>query len=423
MHKTHYLDLKESITYHRLSNGLSIAIIEKKEFKTSSFFLAIPYGSLDVYQEDEHSNYQNSLGVAHFLEHKLFENNNGLDIMEAFTDLGAYVNAFTSHNETVYTFSSVKNIYKGLNLLLDFVQHFEITEESVEKEKGIIIQELNMYAQMPEQRLIFESYQSLYHQHPIRYDIGGDEENVNNISREELLDIYKRNYHPQNSLLVCVSALSAKTLIEIIENNQKTKVFEPILPIQRSVVNEELTVFKAHSTFEMDIQASKMTYTFKLSHLSLDETINLKREWTLRFACELIFSSINEKYQTWMDENRIHDYFGYEIEINKAYGFVMFYGESENKEDFKSLINEGLNSSLELFKDDFMGLKRRYTAMMIRSLNDHDDYAISLIRSTFLKIPFEYQFDVLDQIQFDDVVKAFESIKNYPNSFVFMKKK
>ena len=131
--------------------------------------------------------------------------------MEAFTDLGAYVNAFTSHNETVYTFSSVKNIYKGLNLLLDFVQHFEITEESVEKEKGIIIQELNMYAQMPEQRLIFETYQSLYHQHPIRYDIGGDEENVNSITREELLDIYKRNYHPQNSLLVCVSDLSAKT--------------------------------------------------------------------------------------------------------------------------------------------------------------------------------------------------------------------
>lgn len=423
MHKTHYIDLNETIVYHRLENGLSLAIIEKKGFKTSSFFLATPYGALDVYQEDDQKQYSNSLGIAHFLEHKLFENNNGIDVMEAFSELGAYVNAFTSHNETVYTFSGVKNIEKGLNLLLDFVQQFDVTEASVEKEKGIIVQELNMYNQMPEQRLINETYQALYNNHPIRFDIGGDEASVNSISREELIEVYQRNYHPQNSLLVCVSHLKAQDLIKMIENNQIHKTFMNKRLVKRSLTNENTEVNKAYSEFEMDINASKMTYSFKLAHLSSDESVNLKREWTLRMACELVFSSINENYQTWLDKNRIHDYFGYEIEVNKAYGFVMFYGEGEDKDDFKALIDEALKTDLNQFEEDFIPLKRRYNAMLIRSLNDHDDYAVSLIRSTFANIPFEYQFDVLDQIRFEDLKQTFETILKNPSSFVFMKKK
>ncbi len=423
MHKTHFIDLNETIVYHRLNNGLTIAIIEKKVFKTSSFFLATPYGALDVYQEDEQKNYQNSLGVAHFLEHKLFENNNGLDVMEAFSKLGAYVNAFTSHNETVYTFSSVKNIKKGLNLLLDFVQSFDVSEASVEKEKGIIIQELNMYNQMPEQRLINETYKALYQNHPIRFDIGGDEESVTNITREELIEVYQRNYHPQNSLLVCVSALNPSKIIRMIEENQNSKQFASKAMVKRSIIDEPSDVFCKEVDFDMDIKSSKCTYTFKLNHLSSDESINLKREWTYRLALELVFSSINKNYQVWLDENRVHDYFGYEVEVNKAYGFVMFYGETEDKVDFKALIDETLKTNLTSFEEDFVALKRRYKAMLIRSLNDHDDYAVSLIRSMFNQIPFDYQFDVLNQIQFEDCIKAFETIKNYSNSLVFMKKK
>lgn len=423
MHKTHYINLKEHITYHQLENGLSIAIIEKKGFKTSSFFLAFPYGSLDVYQEDNHQKYENSLGVAHFLEHKLFENNNGIDVMEAFNQLGASVNAFTSHNETVYTFSSVKNIKKALNLLLDFTQAFDVSEDSVNKEKGIINQELNMYLQMPEQRLIYETYRSLYHIHPIQYDIGGDEASVNAITRSELIEVYQRNYHPQKSLLVCVSHLPAASLIKIIEDNQSQKQFEAMPLVKRSLIDEPNVVKRENFDFEMSIQASKLTYSFKIDHLSLDESVNLKYEWSLRMALELIFSSINDDYQNWLDKELIHDYFGFEVEVNKAYGFILFYGESESVDDFQTLINEGLKTDLSLFKDDFNDLKKRYKSMLIRSLNDHDDYAVSLIRSNFANIPFEYQFDVLDQIHFEDIQQSFNNIQNYSNCIVLMKKK
>ncbi len=423
MHKTHYIDLKENITYHQLSNGLNIAIIEKKGFKTSSFFLAFPYGSLDVYQEDNEKKHSNSLGIAHFLEHKLFENNNGIDIMGAFNELGASVNAFTSHNETVYTFNSVKNIKKALNLLLDFTQTFDVSVESVEKEKGIINQELNMYLQMPEQRLIYETYRSLYHHHPIQFDIGGDEASVNGITREELIEVYKRNYHPQKSLLVCVSHIPATKLIKIIEDNQSQKAFESMPLVKRSLIDEPKSVKRQSYEFDMNIQSSKMTYNFKLDHLSLDESINLKREWTTRMALECVFSSINDDYQNWIDDGRIHDYFGFEVEVNKAYGFVLFYGESESVADFKSLIDEGLKTDLRKFETDFNALKRRYKSMLIRSLNDHDDFAISLIRSSFANVPFEFQFNVVDQIQFEDCLRVFNNLSNLPNCTVFMKKK
>lgn len=423
MLKSAYIDIKETIVTHQLNNGLRIAIIEKKGFKTSSFFFALPYGSNDVFQEDILQKYQNSLGIAHFLEHKLFENNNGVDIMEAFSKLNASVNAFTSHNETVYTFSSVKNISKGLNLLLDFVQHFDISEEAVEKEKGIIVQELNMYYQMPEQRLIFETYQSLYHNHPVRNDIGGNEESVNQITLSELFSVYERNYHPQNSLLVCVSSLSAAKLIKIIETNQSLKNFPSKPLVLQSPVDEPDDVKRNFYEFSMDIQASKLTYAFKLNQMSSDNRVNLKNEWILRMACELVFSSISNHYQQWIDQDRIHDYFGFEVELNSGFGFVLFYGESENTDDFKALIHEGLQTNLEDYEDDFNALKKRYKAMLIRSLNEQDDCAVSYIRSQFSNIPFEYQFDVLDLIRFDDLKSAFRTLNDMPSSLIFMKKK
>ncbi len=420
----YYPEINETHHLATLPNGLNIIIIQKEGFKSSSCFIAFPYGSLDIKQKTQVGIQEYPSGIAHFLEHKLFENNNGLDIMEVFSHLSANVNAFTSHTETVYYFNtSKKNIKKPLNLLLDFVQNFSITEQSVEKEKGIIIQELRMYMQMPEQRLVLETYQSLFHNHPIRLDIGGDEKSVSSITKEILERCYALNYHPSNALLVCITPTLPKTIMAWINENQSAKTFNTSSTISRMVDYEDNFVNRSHYEFDMDIQASKMTYSFKMNALSIDNKVNLLNEWKYRLFLELIFSPLNPKYEEWMDENRIHDYFGYDIEFNSEYGFIMFFGENEDEKDFKELIHEGLNSDVSSFKKYFDRLKRRYFAQLLRQFDDHDDYAITLIRSKFTDIDIMASIECLKKVEFEDLLSIKDEISMLDTAFVKMNKR
>lgn len=424
MKKNTYIDLHETILETVLENGMRVFIIEKPEYMTSSFYLAFPYGSMDLNQTYQTQKIEQASGIAHFLEHKLFENNNGTDIMEAFSQLGAHVNAFTSHTETVYTFNiSNQRLKKPLNLLLDFVQNLNITEESVEKEKGIIVQELRMYMQMPEQRLMLETYQSLYHQHPIRLDIGGTEDSVNSITKTQLELCYQLNYHPSNSILVCVSSTSPLKLLKLIEDNQKGKFLSPQDQPQRMECHEPESVYRPYFEFQMEIQSSKLTYAYKLNCMSTSAFENLRLEWLLRLYLELMFSPMNPRYQNWIENNRIHDYFGYEVELNDAYGFVLFYGETEDKDDFIQLIHEGLIIEDEALESKLESLKRRYRALLIRSLDDHDDFALNLIRSQFNRIPFEQQFTLLDGINLKEILESQKFLNADNTCSVWMKAK
>lgn len=424
METKYYPEINETHYHSKLKNGLNVIIVQKEGFKSSSCFIAFPYGSLDVKQKIGEQVQEYPSGIAHFLEHKLFENNNGNDIMETFSHLSANVNAFTSHTETVYYFnSSKKNIKKPLNLLLDFVQQLSITDASVEKEKGIIVQELRMYMQMPEQRLVLETYQSLFHKHPIRLDIGGNEESVNSITRDLLERCYDLNYHPSNALLVCITPNKAETIQNWIEVNQDAKEFKNAYPISRVIEDEDKHVYRKEFEFEMDIQASKMTYSFKVQSISKDNKENLLKEWKYRLFLEMIFSSINPQFEIWMSDNRIHDYFGYEVELNHEYGYVMFFGENEDKEDFIKLIHEGLQSDISQFERYFETLKRRYFAQLLRQFDDQDDYAITLIRSKFSHIEITDSIHSLKSIQFNDLLNIKDDLLSLDTAFVKMNKK
>ena len=139
---------KESYVEEVLDNGLHVVLWQKPDYEKSLFMLATPLGAMDIKQIDEHGNtIEYPAGIAHFLEHKMFEMKDG-DVMDMFSSMGANVNAFTSYTETAYYFTTTADVKEPLNLLLDFVQTLEINEESVEKEKGIIIQELHMYKEM-----------------------------------------------------------------------------------------------------------------------------------------------------------------------------------------------------------------------------------------------------------------------------------
>ncbi|HCT63207.1 MAG TPA: insulinase family protein [Erysipelotrichaceae bacterium] len=420
MRKT-FKDINEHYDVFELENGLKLYVIQKVDYQSSVFYLGFPFGSFDLTQKVNEEIKHFPSGVAHFLEHKLFENPGGIDIMQSFSHLSCNVNAFTSYNETVYYFnSSKKSLQKPLNLLLNFVQNLSITEASVEKEKGIITQELRMYKQMPEQRLMAETYQSLYANHPVRLDIGGTEESVNATGMEDLMDAYRLNYHPANSTLVCVTPLAPELIFRWVKLNQDQKSFEPSHEIKRVLEAEPKEVVRPFHQFEMDIQASKITYSFKLDDYSDDQKMNIEREWQYRLFLELIFSPTNPAYEDWMETGRIAEYFGYEVEVNREYGFVMFYGENEDEHDFIDLIRSSLKTELGAFQQAFDLLKRRYYAQMLRSFDDQDDYAITLLRSHFNDVEMMDSIALLKSIQFEDILNIGEDLLNKPTALVKM---
>jgi len=400
--------LNEKVTETRLPNGLRVYFIHKPGFVSSTVAYMVPFGSLDIHQTTPTGEIlESNAGIAHFIEHKLFESNNGVDIMEAFSALSANVNAFTSNNETAYYFSTGEHdIGKPLELLLDFVQNLSITDASVEKEKGIIIQELRMYMQMPEARLMYETYRALFKKHPVRIDIGGTEASVNAITKTELEELYAANYHPSNSILVIVSALDGEQIIKMVEANQAKKQFPAIVERKRHIEIEGVAVAKQHHSFAMDIQAKKITYSFKFKPAKGSPMDRLIQEWTLRIYLALLFSSYNSLYQTWLDQNRINDYFGYEVDVTPEYGFAMFYGEKESEDDLVALVNEGLASDFSLVAPYLDNLKKRYFGQAVRSLNNPDDMAISFGRCVFQELDYFETLEAVNRISQADLLAA-----------------
>lgn len=423
MEKVYDPVLDETIVTHTLDNGLQVMVLHKKDNINTTAYFAVPFGALTLAQKlDDGTIVEHEPGLAHFLEHKLFENHQGMDVMERFSALSCNVNAFTSYTETVYYFNTSKTeIEAPLNLLLDFVQSLNVTEASVEKEKKIIIQELRMYHQMPEARLMYETYRSLYHNISVKYDIGGSEESVNAITKAKLEAAFNLNYHPTKALLVVVSSIEPDDILSIIETNQKAKPITPSQSMQRVLADEPLTVVKAHKHVTMDIAATKMTYSFKLTPIQGTPVERHRVEWALKLRLELVFSTLNPLYQAWVDHGYIHDYFGYEVEVNDQYAFVMFYGETEDEAQFKSMIDQGLAIDVEPLLPFLRQLKRRYRSYAYRLLDDQDDYAVHTIRGRFTGVTLHDSLNVLEQLQPDDLRQAMAHLVHAPTALVAVK--
>ena len=212
--------------YHKLlSNGLNIYIYKSNntnEYKVSFF---TKYGSIynDFKVKDEKHFKNYPLGIAHFLEHKLFESETKEEPMEYFAKTGTSSNAYTSFFQTCYYIEGSKNYEDNLNFLIDFVQKPYFTTETVNKEKGIIEQELNMYNDNPNHVLFYRTLFNMMHNHPIKYDIGGTKESINMITKDMLYDCYNTFYAPNNMTIVVTGDVDIKETINIIEKNQLNK--------------------------------------------------------------------------------------------------------------------------------------------------------------------------------------------------------
>lgn len=374
-------------------SGMKVTILYKPDFKQQSMIVGVPFGGIhsNVY-DDQHQLYEP--GLAHFLEHKLFESESG-DIMAQFSQLGAQVNAFTSYQETCYYFNTTTKFKESSHLLLDLVSECSLSEESVEKEKGIIVSELSMYEAMVDQALVKNLYKALYQNHPIIHDIGGSKKSVTDITLNQLMDAYHRFYHPTLIQCVCVTnepieSVEAMILAHPLSSNLKVKkgVVEAPIVEPREVAFKNIDV-------TMDIEVAKGVYALKLDAHEGSSMNNVLKQFALRFLLEATFSELNPLYQQWLDDELINDYFDMDVDVSQNYSYIAFLCEHDNLDEVFNWIEATLKS-VDLDEVTLNQLKRRYLGMSLKALNKPSSLSKQLIRYALNDLDF---FDVLALFQ------------------------
>ena len=282
MEKIYYQTLKEALLHEKLENGLEVYLLPKIGFEKTYGLFSTRFGSIDTtfvpLGQKEMIKVED--GIAHFLEHKMFDMENG-DAADEFAKLGASSNAFTSSSRTAYLFSTTTNENDCVELLLDFVQSLNITDESVEKEKGIICQEIKMYDDDPDWRVYFGAIANLYHKHPVKIDIAGTCETVNNTYKDMLELCYQTFYHPHNMMLFVVGNINPEELIGVIKENQNKKHFLSENVIQRLKIEEPTSVAVKEQIDTMQVEMNKLIVSIKINEILDDPQDKIKRELAL----------------------------------------------------------------------------------------------------------------------------------------------
>jgi len=398
--KLQFDNLQETLYKEVMDNGLHVYVLPKPGFQKTYATFATKYGSVDNhFRVEGQEEVSVPDGIAHFLEHKMFEEPEG-DIFATFASNGASANAFTSFDQTVYLFSATENIKKNLETLINFVQHPYFTDQNVEKEKGIIGQEINMYLDNADWRVYFGLIEAMYQIHPVHIDIAGTVESISTITKETLYTCYNAFYHPSNMLLFVVGGVEPEEVFELVRANQAAKDYKPQGAIERIFEPEKVEVAEQRRVAKLAVSMPKCLFGFKEKKVGYTGSELLRRDLTTKLMLDLLFGTSTELYQKLYDEELISDSFSHEYNSSPQYAFSGVGGDTPDPDKLLARVREEVDSVLKKgFKEsDFERARKKKIGGYLRMLNSPENIAHEFTR---------YQFRGSD---FFSVVQVYESI-------------
>ena len=419
-----YPTLKETLYFEEMPNGLKVYLLPKVGFSKTYGLFSTRFGSVDTTFVPLHEQDMIKVpdGIAHFLEHKMFEMEDG-DASEAFAKLGASTNAFTSSSRTAYLFSTTSHEKECIELLLDFVQDIYLTDENVEKEKGIINQEIGMYDDDPDWRCYFGSIQNLYQHHPVKIDIAGTVETVASIDKATLEKSYHTFYHPSQMMLFVVGHINPDEIMKLIQDNQQQKHFSKENPIQRAIVNEPLDVAQKEAVLHMDVTMPKIIVSMKINTILTKPQERLKRELAMNLFLDIFFAKSSSLYDEWLNEELINDSFSAQFTQERDYCFLQIGGDTLYPEQLKEKILYFIEHIHEynIRQEDFLRLKKKTMGIMISLFNSPESIANMFSRYYFEGIMIFDLIDCLNALTMDDLMSLRDLFdEHYATSFTIL---
>jgi predicted Zn-dependent peptidase len=410
MKKITFDQLQEELFYQKMNNGLDVYILPKKGFNKTYATFTTKYGSVDNHfiplGKTEYVKVPD--GIAHFLEHKLFEKEDG-DVFQQFSRQGASANAFTSFTRTAYLFSSTANVEKNLTTLLDFVQDPYFSDQTVEKEKGIIGQEIMMYDDNPDWRLYFGLIENMYHNHPVKIDIAGTVDSIAKITKEMLYECYHTFYQPSNMLLFIVGPVDPDAIMKLVVENQNKKQYNDQPEIKRKFAEEPNGVAKKISKLPMNVQTSKCLVGIKAGDTNLSGEEMLKHELSINLLLDLLFGKSSNNYQKLYEEGLIDETFSFDYTLEKGFGFAMVGGDTSDPDKLAENITNMLlqaKSDQALSEEGVNRSRKKKIGAFLRAINSPEYIANQFTRYAFNEMDFFAVVPTLEKITLEDVKKA-----------------
>jgi len=413
MNKTEYEQINETLYHEVLPNGLTVYLLPKNDYHKTYGLFSTNYGSIDnefiPYGEKEKVKVPD--GIAHFLEHKLFEKEDG-DVFQLFGKQGASANAFTSFTKTSYLFSTTDQVEKNLTTLIDFVQAPYFTEETVNKEKGIIGQEIQMYEDDPNWRMFFGILNNLYPTHPLHIDIAGTVESIDKITAQDLYTCYRTFYQPSNMVLFVVGKMEPEKLMKLIRENQEAKNFPPKQEIVRYFPENTKEIIK-QSALEAAITRNKFVLGIKgLDTLPQEGTELLRYKTAINLLFQMILGNTSRNYLAMYNQGIIDDSFGFEFSLDREFHFADFSGDTDEPEKAAEKVKEiilGFADDPEVSETNLDLLKKKMLGQYFQSLNSIEYIANQFTQSLFGDRTLFDLPEIIDSIQMKDVLAAGEA--------------
>lgn len=396
-------ELRERLYEIDHSSGLKIFVMPKANYKSTYAVFGTKYGSIDTcFKRSDQKEYTRvPEGIAHFLEHKLFESEE-LDAFTRYAETGASANAFTSFDKTCYLFQCSDRFADSLKILLDFVTHPYFTKETVEKEQGIIGQEITMYYDVPGWMSTFNLLRCLYKNHPVRIDIAGTVESISQITDKLLYDCYHTFYNLNNMALAVVGNVTPEEVIKVCD--EMLKKSEDVT-IERVFDEEPRDIVKSYEEYHIAVSMPVFSFGYKEACKTPQRTVQETVE--IEILLEILAGETSNLYSSLFEKGLINSTFSKEYFTGNGYEAVIFEGESTDaktvaqaiKEEVARLRKEGISDQA------FESARRSLYGREIMSYNVTDDVANAVIGCYFAGYSIFDPLEVYKNVKKEDVEK------------------
>lgn len=404
----YHSDIDETVYSQTLPNGLLVYIVPKNGFNKTYVSLTAPIGSTTTSFTLDDEAIDIPAGVAHFLEHKLFEQD-GKDISEVFSEHSARVNAFTTNTRTSYLFSATDHVLFNTKTLCDFVMNPSFTTEGIKKEVGIISQEIKMYEDDSNNRLYMGLLQKMYPKDPLSLDILGTEESIHKIDKDILTKTHKAFYNPHQLLLLITGKVDVEKTFAFLEEEYKSVSPNPSLTVTAKerintdeVLGEELA---------FDVLQANTLLGIKFPVFDFDQVDYIKTELSLAIFAEMMFGKGTAHYQSLLEKELINDSFGTDITLEQDYAFFLVGGNTNNIEALQSEMRKIINTCVKtsIKETHFKRILHQIVGGFVNSLNIIEYIANQFTHYKRYQVSLFDMLDIAKSISIEDI----DNVKQY----------